>query len=68
MNENKIYRVFDRKKRYRQSYSAKLRDSYSWALDCAKIEKGFVYEDTINQAGEKIKSVLVFPKQTNEGS
>lgn len=66
MQNQKIYRVFDRKKRYRQSYSAKLKDSYLWALDCAKIEKGFVYEDTINESGDTIASNLIYPDKKNE--
>jgi hypothetical protein len=63
MEENKIYRVFDSKKRYKQSYSAKLRESYSWAIDCAKSEKGFNYEDVVDEKGEKISSKIVYPKK-----
>lgn len=60
MTKNKIYRVFDKKKRYKQSYSDKLSQGYSWAVDCAKIEKGFVCEDIIDEKGEKISSKIVF--------
>jgi hypothetical protein len=63
MEENKIYRVYDNKGRYKQSYSAELRESYSWATDCAKIEKGFVSEDVIDEKGEKISSKTVYPKK-----
>jgi len=55
--------VFDSKKRYKQSYSAKLRESYSWAIDCAKSEKGFIYEDVVDEKGEKISSKIVYPKK-----
>ncbi|NVM35091.1 MAG: hypothetical protein HWN81_05815 [Candidatus Lokiarchaeota archaeon] len=66
MEKNIIYRVFDSKKRYRQSYSAKLKGSFGWAVDCANSEKGFIYEDTINQNLETVKSKLVYPEERNK--
>ena len=60
MVTNKIYRVFDNKKRYRQSYSAKIKDCYQWALDCATSERGYVYEDTLNESGETIDSKMLY--------
>ena len=60
--KNSIYRVYDNKGRYHQSYSCKLNDSYNWAACCADQIKGKIYLDDINETGETISSVLIFPK------
>ena len=59
-NDNIIYRVYDKKGRYQQSYSPKLKDSRSWAIDCASILKGCVKEDTIDEKGFTEKSKKIF--------
>jgi hypothetical protein len=62
VDNKKIYRVFNSKKKYRQSYCSSLSESYAWAIDCALTENGYVYEDTICNSGNTIESKLVYPK------
>lgn len=62
---NVIYRVFDRKDKYQQSYSPKLQDSYSWAVSCADLVKGFVRKDVLNDKGLTESSAVVYPKNTD---
>ena len=62
VDNKKIYRVFNSKKKYRQSYCCSLSESYAWAIDCALTEKGYGYEDTICNSGNTIESKLVYPK------
>ena len=58
--ENVIYRVFDKKDRYHQSYSTKLENGRSWAIDCAIITKGYVKEDVIDNLGATKSSKIIF--------
>lgn len=58
-----IYRVFDRKGKYQQSYSSKLPDSYQWAIDCASLINGKVNKSIINEKGETESETRVFPKK-----
>lgn len=57
---NKIYRVFDKKDKYQQSYSAKLKNCKEWAIDCATLVKGYVREDLLDSNGETKESKLLF--------
>ena len=65
-NENTIYRVYDKKGRYQQSYSAKLEGSRSWAVDCAALLKGCVKEDLLNESGLTEKSQNIFNASDNQ--
>ncbi len=58
--ENVIYRVYDKKERYHQSYSSKLKDSRCWAIDCAIIAKGSVKEDVLDEFGCTKSSKTIF--------
>lgn len=60
---NKIYRVFNKKGKYQQSYSPQLKDAYSWAIDCAVITNGEVHEVTLNEYGFEETSVKVYPSK-----
>lgn len=64
--ENIIYRVYDNKDRYHQSYSSKLKESYRWAVYCASNINGKIYEAKINEKGETTSSSLIFPKNGNK--
>lgn len=64
--ENIIYRVLDKKGKYQQSYSARLEDSYSWAVSCAETTKGEIYEARLNKKGETESSTKIFPPENNE--
>tara|TARA_R110000803_G_scaffold177610_1_gene239952 strand:- start:155 stop:355 length:201 start_codon:yes stop_codon:yes gene_type:complete len=59
-NENILYRVYDKKGRYQQSYSAKLQDARSWAVDCAILLNGSVKEDLLNESGAVEKTQNIF--------
>lgn len=63
---NIIYRVYDQKERYHQSYSGKLKESYEWAVYCANSINGKIYEAKINEKGETLSSALIFPKNGNK--
>lgn len=65
-NENIIYRVYDKKGRYQQSYSCKLKDSRSWAIDCATLLKGVVKEDFLDDKGLTEKSQNIFDANKNK--
>lgn len=58
--ENVIYRVFDKKNRYHQSYSPKLANARSWAIDCAISAKGVVKEDVLDDSGVTQSSKVIF--------
>ncbi len=62
---NTIYRVFDKKGKYQQSYSSKLKDSYVWAIDCAEATKGSVHQALINDKGFTESSSVVYPGSSN---
>jgi len=55
-----IYRVFDKKDKYQQSYSPKLKGGKDWAVDCATILKGYVKEDILDENGVTQKSEVIF--------
>jgi len=63
--ENIIYRVFNKKGRYHQSYSPKLKDAKIWAIDCAAMVKGFLKEDVLNDKGDTISSEIIFSSKKN---
>jgi hypothetical protein len=58
--ENIIYRVYDKKNRFHQSYSPKLQDGKSWAIDCASLIKGSVKEDCLDELGIVKSSKVIF--------
>lgn len=62
---NVIYRVFDKKNKYQQSYCPKLEDAYSWAVSCADITKGFVRKDILSEKGLTESSTVVYPASKN---
>jgi len=64
-DKNIIYRVYDKKGRYQQSYSAKLAGSRSWAVDCATLLKGCVKEDSLDEKGAVEKSQNIFDASKN---
>ena len=64
--ENVIYRVYDKKDRYHQSYSPKLNDAKNWAIDCASSIKGYVKEDSIDDNGNMTNSKVIFSTKTPE--
>lgn len=59
-DNNTLYRVYDKKGRYQQSYSSKLQGARSWAIDCATLLKGVVKEDCLNEKGLTEKSQNIF--------
>ena len=59
MTEN-MYRVFNKKGDYQQSYSLKLKDSLDWAIDCAKRTNGDVYLCEI-EGGATQNKTKVYP-------
>ena len=59
-NEQKLYRVHDKKDRYHQTYSPKLEGGKEWAVDCATIIKGKVYEVILNELGVAKSSKIIF--------
>jgi len=60
-----IYRVFDKKNKYQQSYSPKLKDAYSLAVSCADSAKGIVREDVLGKAGLTESSKVVYTAKVN---
>lgn len=60
-----IYRVFDKKGKYQQSYSDCLAGGYSWAVDCADLLKGEVYKVTLNENKETETSLKVYPNDNS---
>lgn len=61
-NTNTIYRVFDKKDRYHQSYSPKLKGSRRWAVDCASSVQGRVEECVLDESNltESVKVIFQF--------
>jgi len=66
-NKNILYRVYDKKGRYQQSYSSKLQGARSWAVDCATLLKGCVKEDVIVEKGATEKSEKIFDANQTKG-
>jgi hypothetical protein len=56
----KIYRVYNSKNKYQQSYSQKLNGSIDWAMSCADSVNGFVNEDVLNTSGETESSKKIY--------
>ena len=59
-NNDKLYRVFDKKGKYHHSYSFTNKDSFGWAVDCASMVRGKVYEVGFDEFGKSNTSKLVF--------
>ena len=57
-NKEVVYRVYDNKNNYQQSYSAQLDKSFDWARDCANRTNGTVHEVTLEQGKETSSKVL----------
>lgn len=53
------YRVFDYKNNFQQSYSAQLKDSLEWAIQCAKRTNGRVEKITTEDGNESSEVVYV---------
>ena len=64
--DNVIYRVYDKKDRYHQSYSPKLNDARNWAIDCATSIKGYVKEDSLDDNGGTTNSKVIFSMKVSE--
>ena len=64
---NIIYRVFDKKGKYQQSYSGNLKESYGWAIDCAESTNGEVHKALLSEKGETESFSIVFPYKKNAG-
>ena len=54
-----IYRVYNNKGKYQQSYSSELNDSYLWAINCASLTNGEVHKAFLNEKGETISSSVI---------
>jgi len=63
--ENIIYRVYDKKGRYHQSYSPKLQEARAWATDCAASVRGCVKEDCLDELGCTKSSKVIFSAEKN---
>tara|TARA_B110000285_G_C14612389_1_gene375503 strand:- start:184 stop:384 length:201 start_codon:yes stop_codon:yes gene_type:complete len=63
--KNTIYRVFNNKGKYQQSYSGLLPDSHKWAVQCADLVNGEVYKVIVDKKGQAESSSKVFPKKRN---
>ncbi|MEN9513243.1 MAG: hypothetical protein RJB16_1003 [Bacteroidota bacterium] len=63
MTQNKevVYRVYDNKNNYQQSYSAKLDKAFNWARDCANRTNGKVHEVTLED-GKEVSSKIIYDK------
>ncbi len=60
-NKEVVYRVYDNKNNYQQSYSAQLVKSFDWARDCANRTNGTVHEVTLEH-GKEISSKVLYDK------
>jgi len=49
-----LYRVYTKKGEYHHGYSAKLKGSRDWAIDCAKAVRGIVKEVYADDDTEKL--------------
>lgn len=61
--KNIIYRVYNGKNNYQASYSSKLKGSKDWAISCADLTKGKVYEVDITNNGVSESSKLIYPNE-----
>jgi|TARA_R110000824_G_scaffold6899_2_gene31657 hypothetical protein len=61
MKKNTIYRSFDQKGRFQQSYSGQLDGAFQWAVDCAKRTSGTVKKVEFDAKGGEISSEQVYP-------
>jgi len=59
-----IYRVYNHKEDYQQSYDARLKESLDWAIDCAKKTNGKVFSCKIEN-GETLNKKQVYPSVKN---
>lgn len=60
-NREVVYRVFDDRNNYQQSYSAQLKKSFDWAKDCANRTNGVIHE-VILEDGKEVSSNVVYSK------
>ncbi len=61
--KNIIYRVYNSKNKYQASYSSKLKGSKEWAISCADLTKGKVYEVNIVDRGLSESSKLIYSSE-----
>tara|TARA_Y100000004_G_C8904522_1_gene408052 strand:- start:94 stop:291 length:198 start_codon:yes stop_codon:yes gene_type:complete len=57
-----LYRVYTKKGEYHHGYSAELKGSRDWAIDCAKTVRGFVKE--VYEGYETEKLIFDYNKKT----
>lgn len=60
MNQLTLYRVFDHKGNYQQSYTHGFKNSVDWAIDCAIRVKGRVERVAVDEAEEKTETIFTF--------
>lgn len=53
-----LYRVYDHKSNYIQSYTSEIPEGFKWAKDCAARMNGRVDEVTRSDSGESISTVF----------
>ena len=63
-----IYRVYNGKGRYQQSYESSLEGSYLWATDCAILTGGEVHEAVVDNNGTTSSSSITYPKNKKNES
>jgi len=57
-----IYRVFNKKDVYQQSYCVSLQDSLEWAINCAEKTNGRV-EKVYDKDGEEVSEIVFSVKK-----
>ena len=58
--QHKMYRVYDHRNNYAQSYSSELPLGFKWAKDCANRMNGRVDQIETTEAGESTTTVFTF--------
>jgi hypothetical protein len=56
-----VYRVYDHKNNYQQSYSAQLDKAFNWAVDCANRTNGRI-EEVILENGKEVSSKTIYDR------
>jgi hypothetical protein len=56
--QHNLYRVYDQKNNYIQTYSSEIAEGFKWAKDCASRMNGRVDEITKSDTGETVSTVF----------
>lgn len=59
--QNNLYRVYDHKNNYIQTYTSEIPEGFKWAKDCATRMNGRVDEITTSDTGETALAVFSVP-------